>query len=632
MERTKREASQRVANYRKFHLSGSLSEQVVGQVAQGILHFDSPEHKQHSNQNTPSSENNCATDRSTSHSHLASRSLSHSNVGASPLLNTHTPAIVTASSLSAGDIDYTNTTGYTTPARISQSKQSTKDAIDTIAADILVNKASRDTTSEQQLSKGTPQVEASTSLGFERIRLGSTDTAAAMAEDLKQELQRQKELTQSLQQQVAQAEVLKELEEEKQQQQAWQATLDKLKQAQEAQAILHADRLAAIEAMDTAPKQSGNTQLEWLQKKLAELRGSEPSPEELKKEEETRKAKEALEKILEEQKQLTIRAAEVAKNAGTISPEVQALLSAITPEQPKTAPDTGADGQLDMVEQLRAALMTKNSSPSGDWQKDVLRQFLTNTSKTSTPGGATTLKPDILKRITNESDEFSMADWLATLNKEEAGEWLCDESAECKHKKVKSGILDKATSNIVHKEVWPQKNLLEDWADEEIEFTQLQFEHHIAGEVRTIETCTDPAQILGRLRLLRRMAYAKLRGYDWPIVRKMYAAIVRSIEAKEYSWSDNFDRFETILYRRPHAMGRQQRTDRDQNTQPKKWFCRDWNKPEGCNKSAPHKAWFGSGTNATSRTVIHMCAACYMRDRTARDHPENSDACPHKTA
>ena len=70
---------------------------------------------------------------------------------------------------------------------------------------------------------------------------------------------------------------------------------------------------------------------------------------------------------------------------------------------------------------------------------------------------------------------------------------------ECRHTKIRSGMLDKSTTNILCKEVWPQKNLGEDWAEEEIEFKQLKFEHLVAGETRTIETCTEPAQILGRL-------------------------------------------------------------------------------------------------------------------------------------
>ena len=67
--------------------------------------------------------------------------------------------------------------------------------------------------------------------------------------------------------------------------------------------------------------------------------------------------------------------------------------------------------------------------------------------------------------------------------------------------------------------------------------------------------------------------------------------------------------------------------DRDSQ---KKWFCRDWNKPEGCRKNAPHKAWFGTGTNAISRVVLHMCAACYMKDKQVRDHPETHESCPHR--
>ena len=102
-------------------------------------------------------------------------------------------------------------------------------------------------------------------------------------------------------------------------------------------------------------------------------------------------------------------------------------------------------------------------------------------------------------------------------------------------------MLDKATTSIQQKQVWPQQNLGEDWADEDVEFKQMQFEHLVAGETRTIETCTDPAEILGRLRLLRRTACLKLRGYDWNLIRKMYAAILTSIETMEYSWESNFD-------------------------------------------------------------------------------------------
>ena len=160
---------------------------------------------------------------------------------------------------------------------------------------------------------------------------------------------------------------------------------------------------------------------------------------------------------------------------------------------------------------------------------------------------------------------------------------------------------------------------------------QIKFEHLVAGATRTIETCTDPAEILGRLRLLRRMAYLKLRGYDWMHIRKMYAAILTSIETKEYSWESNFDRFETILYRRvvmdnkPYHGEARPPPERE----GRKRFCRDYNK-EGCPKNSPHPVWIGNGPAAVKRLVYHYCAACLIRDKQQREHPEGHQDCPHK--
>ena len=133
----------------------------------------------------------------------------------------------------------------------------------------------------------------------------------------------------------------------------------------------------------------------------------------------------------------------------------------------------------------------------------------------------------------------------------------------------------------------------------------------VAGEVRTIELCTEPAQIIGRLRLLRRLAYAKLRGYDWPLIRKMYSAIVTSIEAGENTWDSSFDRFESILYRRYTQHTRAiQGQPKERDREPKKWFCREFNRPEGCTRTSPHR-----GQGGLTKMVIHMCAACWMKER-----------------
>ena len=79
----------------------------------------------------------------------------------------------------------------------------------------------------------------------------------------------------------------------------------------------------------------------------------------------------------------------------------------------------------------------------------------------------------------------------------------------------------------------------------------------------------------------------------------MYAAILSSIETREYSWESNFDRFESILYRRVLTDRVQDKEHKDQWSEGRKRFCRDYNKPEGCPKNSPHPVWMGTGTAAT---------------------------------
>ena len=129
-------------------------------------------------------------------------------------------------------------------------------------------------------------------------------------------------------------------------------------------------------------------------------------------------------------------------------------------------------------------------------------------------------------------------------------------------KKLKSGILDKASASIEHKEIWPQKNLLEEYADAEISFRQMQYEHYVAGECRTIETCKDSEEMMGRARVMRRIAYLKLRGNEWSSIRTMYTAILRSKEIGENSWPANFEMFENIVSRR---VPKDKEKDRDTN-------------------------------------------------------------------
>ena len=116
----------------------------------------------------------------------------------------------------------------------------------------------------------------------------------------------------------------------------------------------------------------------------------------------------------------------------------------------------------------------------------------------------------------------------------------------------------------------------------------------------------------------------------------MYAAIVTSIETKEYSWESNFDRFETILYKKSMSENKNHsefkaQGDREPRQDTRKRYCREYNRPEGCPKSSPHPAWFGAGQNTVKKTVYHFCATCLIRDRQQKEHPEGHPECPHRS-
>ena len=414
-------------------------------------------------------------------------------------------------------------------------------------------------------------------------------------EQLKAELKKQKEHNASMEAEMEIMKVKAELQAEKMKEQEWKVARDRLEQEQAAAAAQHEEVLKAMKEAKTEEPDE-NPAVKFLKQKLAELHGGhtppkgpvtpDPTPSEDTKQKEVA---DQLKQLVDKRQELATAAAEAAKGCPS-NPEIQDLLAKLRAvENDISAPKTEEqDEQTKLMAHLLDTLQGKETASRITKQKEILRHFLTESNKTITTGGATTLKPDLLKKLSGESDTFNMAEWLANFNKHRLEDCQPDSTGEeCKHAIKKSGMLDKATTNIQHKEVWPQKNLLEDWADEDMEFKHMQFEHFVAGEVRTVETTTDPAQILGRLRLLRRMAYAKLRGYEWPVIRKMYAAILRSIETKENTWDTNFDRYETILYRRPPQRREERTGPHNSNSGGKKWFCRDWNKGT-CQKSAPH--------------------------------------------
>ena len=436
----------------------------------------------------------------------------------------------------------------------------------------------------------------------------------ATAEELKQKLEEEKEQSRKMQESVEIQRLQNELDVERLKQQQWATALDKLKEAKEQSEQEHDKCMEQMEHLRHTTDTSNSSTLEWLKAQLESMGNKShpqgPTPAELENlNREIQEREAAMGELRRQREEIDSKLAELDRQAsgrGSRHPEVASdCLS-------RPLPGEGESTANNLMEQLKAALLGKRTE---DPNKTLLKALVTQQNKTTAEGGTNTLKPGVLKGLAVGGS--SMADWLANLNKQEEGEFdvnrfsaFLDEEGQGRTGKTRSRILDRATTNIQQKQVWPQQNLGEDWADEDVEFKQMKFEHLVAWETRTIETCTELSEILGRLRLLRRISYLKLRGYEWHLLRKMYAAILTSIETKEYSWESNFDRFKTILYRRVAMDSRTHHSHNEhrpmnRETGGRRRYCRDYNRPEGCPKNSPHPVWTGNGPSAVKRTVYH---------------------------
>ena len=185
----------------------------------------------------------------------------------------------------------------------------------------------------------------------------------------------------------------------------------------------------------------------------------------------------------------------------------------------------------------------------------------------------------------------------------------------------------------------PQEYLRLEHVRDPIKYDDLDLRLFVSGELNII----DRDDILqpewcGRLNLLKHILY--LAGYyEWYGCLQLYTTIINQIELGIKSWSSDFSE-ERALVLLPYAQPN--RRERPQATQPVRrnqnqnrnsdtpdsrvWFCRPYQKGD-CNKPESHRA-FVQGRGPV--TVQHICAKCYLTDKTKSFPPENSDSCPNK--
>ena len=164
-----------------------------------------------------------------------------------------------------------------------------------------------------------------------------------------------------------------------------------------------------------------------------------------------------------------------------------------------------------------------------------------------------------------------------------------------------------------------------------LQFHQLTFEQFMAGELATITATTDRVEREGRIELLQRISLWRLRSnIAWPQIRNTYAHIIRRIENRELTWRADWDRFEQHIYDKVMVNQGNVKSDKTkkaaQSGSSDVWFCKQYQKIEGCPKDSPH----GGIYKNSYKSMLHICATCWLKDRVKRNHPECSSDCPHK--
>ena len=249
-------------------------------------------------------------------------------------------------------------------------------------------------------------------------------------EQLQELIKIQKDNSAKLQQQVETMKLRNQLEAEQMQQQQWELAIKQLKQSREQMAQQHEENMAKTRNMTTPPPQ--DDAVAWMKAQL--VRGNPLEEPDIRAREELAQKKTLLEKLHKQQE-------EIHRQIGDITGEDDTNPSWGSLGTNPLGPTASKTEQELLWSQIRASLAPKGTDK--DPNKALLKALIMGQNKTTGHGGTSTLKLDVLTKLAGDG-EFSMAEWLATLNKQEEGESeiskllnkLDDESdcrPECKH-------------------------------------------------------------------------------------------------------------------------------------------------------------------------------------------------------
>ena len=123
--------------------------------------------------------------------------------------------------------------------------------------------------------------------------------------------------------------------------------------------------------------------------------------------------------------------------------------------------------------------------------------------------------------------------------------------------KLKSGMFAKHTSTIKKPQLWPHNHLDPHFVSNIPKFQDISWDQLVAGELAIILQARSHTQAMGRLCLLKQLAYWKLCWGNLHKVCQLHMAMVRAIAEGESSWSSSFLLLEVLVMRDPNQSSTQ---------------------------------------------------------------------------
>jgi len=194
-------------------------------------------------------------------------------------------------------------------------------------------------------------------------------------------------------------------------------------------------------------------------------------------------------------------------------------------------------------------------------------------------------------------------------------------------RKSKSGMVAKASDDVVNPQTWPQTALQYEFINKSVTFQELDLKLFVAGELEIISSKKIKSfERKARLNLLKKMVYYS-SSYTWKALLDFYAAFVRQIELGNRTWKNDPSDLEVPLLSKHVKQDFNKKSSYNVKKEfktPSVWYCAGFQKNK-CSKSSPHSTVI----RGVDREVQHICASCYRLDKIKNFHPECSSACLH---